>query len=130
MTDQITTPRGKITTKDGKASLEWNTNLGPEWMSKFSEAQKFVDSEVLRLSEPYVPLRTGMLIMSGILGTVVGSGLVQYIAPYAKFQYYSTRKPGRVTGPLRGPYWFERMKQTHAVGILKGARAIMAKETK
>jgi hypothetical protein len=121
----IETPRGKIIiNKSGKAELKWNTNFRPTWQRQYSDAQKFVDSEVLRLSEPFIPLRTGMLIKSGILGTDVGSGTVQWIAPYARAQYYSTRKPGRETGPLRGPFWFARMKAVHGRKIIAGARRI------
>jgi hypothetical protein len=39
-------------------------------------------------------------------------------------QYYSARKPGSQTGPLRGPFWFERMKQVSGKTILAGARHI------
>ncbi|HOJ01292.1 MAG TPA: minor capsid protein [Anaerolineaceae bacterium] len=121
----IKTPRGRIfINKNGKAELVWNTNFQPKWQKRYSEAQKFVDSEVLRLCEPYVPLRTGMLIKSGILGTEIGSGEVKYIAPYARRQYYSRRKPGSQTGPLRGPYWFQRMKEVHGRRIIEGARRI------
>jgi hypothetical protein len=84
----------------------------------------FVDNEVLRRSEPYTPLLTGTLIKTGILGTEIGSGLVQWIAPYAARQYYSPRKAGSVTGPLRGPFWFERMKAQWGKAIMSGARKI------
>jgi hypothetical protein len=107
-----------------KAVLEWNTDFVPKWEKRYSEAQKFVDSEVLRLSEPYVPLLTGMLIKTGILGTEIGSGTVQWIAPYARAQYYMKRKNPSTTGPLRGPHWFERMKEVHKRTILEGARRI------
>ena len=122
----IDTPRGKIIIDKPtmKARLIWNPNFQPIWQRRYSMAQKFVDSEVLRLSEPFVPLRTGMLIMSGILGTDVGSGTVQWIAPYAKSQYYSKRKPGSETGPLRGPQWFQRMKAISGKTIIAGARRL------
>ncbi len=85
----------------------------------FEKAQKFVDSETLRLCDPYVPFRTGMLKKSGISGTVIGSGVVEYTAPYAKQQYYTNA--GRGKGGLnsaghkgmRGKEWFERMKADH-----------------
>lgn len=119
----IETPRGKVVvTKGGTAKLEWNSNFQPKWHRQYTEAQKFVDSEVIRLSEPYTPLLTGMLVKSGTLGTDIGSGLVQWIAPYAKAQYYGKRKPGSQTGPLRGPAWFQRMKETHIGIILAGAK--------
>lgn len=121
----IETPRGKVfTLKNGEAQLTWNTGFGPKWNGQFNRAQAFVDSEVLRLSEPFIPLRTSTLIKTGILGTHVGSGEVKWIAPYAKAQYYSARKPGSETGPLRGPAWFERMKAVYKSAILAGARRL------
>lgn len=121
----IETPRGRvIQTPNGKASLEWNTNFQPRKQAQYTRAQKFVDSEVLRLSEPYIPLLTSMLIKSGILGTEIGSGLVQWIAPYARAQYYSPRKPGSQTGALRGPQWFARGKAVWGRGLILQARRI------
>ncbi len=121
----ITTPRGVIViTDDGEAELKWNTNFQPKWQHRYSEAQKFVDSEILRLSEPYTPLLTGMLIKSGILGTEIGSGLVQWIAIYARRQYYRAAKPGTQTGPLRGPQWFARMKAVNGRQIIQTARRL------
>lgn len=131
----IQTPRGKIIrTSNGKVELKWNTNFQPKWEGKFTRIQKYVDSEVLRLSDKYVPFQTGMLKKSGILGTVIGSGEVQYIAPYARYQYYGkvmTGSPPKQTtdkdltyngAPQRGAYWFERMKVDHKSNILNGAR--------
>jgi hypothetical protein len=121
----IQTPRGFVTTdRNGKASLEWNTDFVNKWDGQYSAAQKFVDSEVLRLCEPYIPLLTGVLIMSGILGTDVGSGTVSWITPYARKRYYTPRKTASTTGPLRGPFWFERMKQVSGPAIIAGARKI------
>lgn len=121
----ITTPRGTIVvTANGTAQLTWNTDFQPKWQKRYSAAQKFVDSEILRLCEPYTPLLTGMLIKSGILGTDVGSGTVQWIAPYARAQYYMKRKHPSLTGPLRAGFWFERMKQVSGRQILKSARAL------
>ena len=123
---KIETPKGSIVIgENGKAELKWNTNFVPKWQGYYTSAQKFVDSEVLRLSEPFIPLLTSMLIKSGILGTDVGSGTVKWIAPYAKWQYYRGRRPGASqTGPLRGRFWFERMKQIHGKTIIAGARRI------
>lgn len=122
----VTTPRGfvsQVRTKNGKitAVLTWYPNFGPKTTEKFNRAQAFVDSEVLRLSEPYTPLRTGTLVKTGILGTEIGSGWVRWIAPYARRQYYLKRRTGSATGPLRGPMWFERMKTAHKDVILRGA---------
>ena len=124
MTPQIITPRGAIfQTPNGKAKLEFNSTFQQKWQGRYSAAQVFMDSEVLRLSEPFTPLLTSMLIKSGILGTDVGSGMVEWIAPYAKAQYYRPRI-GTQTGPLRGGFWFERMKAIHRNRIVAGARRI------
>ena len=125
----IETPRGKII-QNGKhkSELVWNTNFQPKWQRNFTQSQKFVDSEVLRKSEPYTPLLTGVLIKSGILATVIGSGLVRWIAPYARKQYYTPRKAGSQTGALRGPFWFERMKKVDGKKIIAGAKRIAGKE--
>jgi hypothetical protein len=121
----IDTPRGQIIVEPNMtAKLIWNPDFQPKWQDRFSRAQQFVDSEVLRLCEPNIPLLTGMLIMSGILGTVVGSGTVKWIAPYSRYQYYSPRAVGTQTGPTRGPFWFERMKQIHGPTIIASARRI------
>lgn len=130
MTSTIETPRGAVVIgPNGKAELKFNSNFSPKWTRRYTIAQKFVDSEVLRLCEPFIPLQTSMLIKSGILGTDVGSGRVQWIAPYARFQYYRGRRPGESeTGPLRGRYWFERMKEIHVQRIIAGARKLAGKE--
>ena len=121
----IQTPRGAIFQRpNGKAELKWNTGFQATWQRRYTLAQKFVDSEVLRGCEPYIPLLTGTLIKSGILGTDVGSGTVQWIAPYAAAQYYSPRLPGSQTGPLRGPYWFERWKASDGGRTVAKARKI------
>lgn len=129
MATTIKTPRGQIihtTTKAGKvkAELTWNRNFGAVRTESFSKAQKFVDSEVLRYCSALVPFQTGMLDKSGKLGTVIGSGLVQYIAPYAAVQYYNTAE-SRPYDANRGGKWFERMKVAHKSDILAGARKLM-----
>lgn len=139
---KIETPRGRIIevqTKSGKqkAILEWNGNFSQKWNGKFSRAQKYVDSEVLRLSDKYIPFKTGFLKKSGTLGTDIGSGEVQYIAPYSRYQYYGKvmvgQAPKRVINknlqysgaPQRGAFWFEVMKNNHKENIIKGAKRFM-----
>lgn len=117
----IGTPRGHIsayTVTKGNlkgrtiARLEWNPGFKPNKEKGFSEAQEFVDSECLRYMNPLTPRRTGLLIKSATLGTVIGSGEVNQIAPYARKQYYEHKSKGK---------WFEVMKNRHKDTILKGA---------
>jgi len=133
----IKTPRGTVVIgKDFKAELTWNTAKfsgpgaghrgGQSWQGRYSRAQWFVDNEILRLCDPYIPFQTGMLIKSGILGTKIGSGTVKWIAPYARYMYYGMSKKGNPLkyndAPMRGAFWFERMKAVNGRAIIAGAR--------
>lgn len=81
--------------------------------------QQVIDSEVLRLNDPYVPKDTGELIRSGIVNTQIGSGEVIYQTPYARRQYYI---PMNHDGK-RCAYWFEQMKNEGGrEKILRAAR--------
>ena len=98
-------------------------------LQKAGKVQKYIDSEVIRLSDKYVPFRTGNLKKSGITGTKTGSGLVVYNAPYAHKQYYHNPGKGKqgmnkTKGKkgLRGKFWFERMKNAHLDEIIEGAK--------
>lgn len=139
---KIETPRGTLinVNKNGKkikAQLEWNEDFQPKWEEKFTKAQKYVDNECLRHSDKLVPFQTGFLKKSGILGTVIGSGELNYLAPYSRYQYYGKvmvgKPPKKVTNiplnyqfaPQRGAFWFERMKVQHKEQILKGAKRLM-----
>lgn len=123
---EIVTPRGSIiVSANGKAELKWNTDFKPKWQRKFSEAQQWLDNEVLKDCEPYIPMRTGMLIKSGILGSVPGQGFVAWIAPYARYQYYMKREPGSIHGALRGPQWFTRAKAVYLRKWIKGYELLM-----
>ncbi len=140
----VETPRGKIIqTKSNNgtivAELKWKPGFGSEYSAKYNQAQSFVDSEVLRLCDPLTPMRSKALILSGTLATDVGSGLVQYNAPYARYHYYGKLMvgpaPKKLTeidltyegAPQRGAFWFERMKANDAKAILKGAGKIVGK---
>ena len=93
---------------------------------KYSAAQKFLDSEVLRDSAPYVPMRTGNLMQSGATGTVIGSGKVVYNAPYAKRMYYGVSFHfSKDKHPQACAQWFEKAKAAKKDAWLKGVNKIM-----
>ena len=106
-----------------EGGAKWDPSFAPRRNKSFTRMQKFIDSEVLRRCSPRVPFQTGMLEKSGKLGTVIGSGVVEYIAPYARMQYYSTSET-RPYDPNRGAKWFERMKVAEKKDILEGARKL------
>jgi len=120
---RIDTPRGSIIrTGENSCELVWNEGFGRDRTGMFNRKQMIVDSEVLRYCSPLIPFRTGMLEKSGTLGTVIGSGEVKYIAPYARFQYYCTAEfRSYDQSGLRGAKWFERMKTAHKADIQSAA---------
>lgn len=95
-------------------TFSWNKGFKKRRKAQFSAAQSYIDQSVLRGCAKYVPLRTGVLVKSGTLGTVVGSGEVKYIAPYARRQYYENKGRG-----VRGRLWFERWKAEHKEQTLR-----------
>lgn len=95
--------------------------------------QRYIDAQVIKECDPFVPFREG--ILKGSARVARGGGAVEYTAPYARRHYYNTggvdrlgRRygPSRFSGaPQRGAYWFERMKaQGGAQRILRGAAAL------
>ncbi|MDE6833834.1 MAG: hypothetical protein K2J39_06290 [Ruminococcus sp.] len=102
--------------------MKWDFKLrlngiNPE---KIYETQYYVDSEILKRSDPLVPFQTGMLKKSGILGTKKGSGTVKYIAPYAKKQYFSGKSSSQ-----KGRLWVRRMWTSQGKDIVKNANKIL-----
>jgi len=121
----IKTPTSVI--KGGKTSnvmLTWNASFGSKRSINFNNAQMFVDATALSLCDPLVPLDSGTLKKSGVLFTVVGSGQIIYKTPYARKMYYNPQF--KFTGsPMRGAYWFERMKKSGGMQtLLQGARKV------
>ena len=64
-----------------------------------------------------------MMIKSATLGTVIGSGSIEYLTPYARRQYYEHKSKARWFEKMKAK-WFERMKASHKDAIVKGAERI------
>ena len=154
MSDKIKQPRNvEIKAQKAQVNLVWKQTFGKEQKDRFSSVQKFVDSEVIRLMVPYTPMLNGILMKNAVLGTKIGSGLIHYNSPYARFQYYGKVMVSSVTGssfarkgeskvltnkdlvynkskhPKAQRLWFEAMKADKKEQILRGAAAI-ARRTK
>lgn len=89
--------------------------------------QKYIDSEVIRLMSKYTPFNTGALIDSADKLTTIGSGEIKQggsSAPYGKKWYYTD---ANFSGsPVRGTFWFERMKNEGGKKqILNGVRRMI-----
>lgn len=128
--------------------------LGKRGVMPYGPVQKYVDNEVIRQCEPYVPAQTNYLATSAYGATDIGSGMVVYPGPYAHYQYmgevygpnipmiiggelafrsppgqikYPTGRPiqySKEVHPMAGSRWLERMKADHADDILEGARKV------
>lgn len=118
-----------------------NKILSRRGLEEKGKVQRYIDNEVIRLSEPYTPHLTGALKRSAKAGTDIGSGEVVWNSPYARFHYYGNVMISPSTGstwakkdekkiltdrPLSyhgggGKLWFERMKADHRDKILEGA---------
>ena len=68
-----------------------------------------LDSEVMRVMEPYMSLDTGMMIASMQSATHPGSGEIHVNTPYAAKVNYVSGIMGK-NGPNRGRRFFDRMK--------------------
>jgi len=76
--------------------------------------QTYIDTEIVRLADPYVPSDTTFIRKSVFLNTDFGSGLIIYSIygnPRGRNTYNdvtSVFQDGLPNG-LRGPYWIHRM---------------------
>ena len=100
-----------------------NDMLSDVGLLPMGTVQKFIDSEVIRLSDPYVPFRTGMLKSSAIAATVIGSGMVVWNTPYARKMFYNPQFNFN-GAPMRGAYWAERMAADRLDEIVRGAERL------
>ena len=117
------------------AGFEVGVNMASDIVSGIGEKLKGLASSVLQTGMDFTASMSEVQALSGATGkelealtetakeygastqfTVIGSGKIRYLAPYAGYQYYR----GRATGQ-RGRLWFERMKQAHQKDILRGA---------
>jgi len=93
---------------------------------KFKKAQQWLDNEVLKDCTPYVPMKTGNLVGSGIRGTKIGSGRLVYNAPYAKSCYYAkNRNFSKDKHPQASAQWFEKAKAAKGKAWSNGVNKIV-----
>lgn len=148
-----------INTPNGSLNFKWHSDFGSLTEKEFQKAQRFVDNEVIRQMIPYTPMDTGFLFKSTTVGTVIGSGKVVQLGPYARYLYYGVvygpniplYKNGELVGfyspprkyptgrelqystakhPLAGKMWFERMKKDKKDVILNGTAKILGGNVK
>lgn len=124
----IKTPKGDLYQQQGKSGkisiqIRWSPGFGPEWTKALNTVQAMFDMEVLRTTDPYVPIDTGMLRRSAQLASDIGGGELVWATPYAAAQYYGTADY-RPYSSLAGAHWGDRSKAdnlTHYATFVKGA---------
>ena len=108
---RIVTSRGTLLTNErGNAVIEWRG--GAQRMNqRYSAIQKFIENTVVRHMNPFVPMRTGILAKSVVLGSRMGSGELVYVAPYSRKVYYNENMRFSKSRHRKATAkWFERMK--------------------
>ena len=95
------TVKGNFDTQAAKARIS----------AAIHKAQIRLDQQVITDSNFYCPLKTGTLQKSGIINTVLGSGLVVWKTPYARAQYYGVNfDRSKDPNPNACAKWFEAAK--------------------
>lgn len=133
------TPRSSVVKgKNGSyIRLNWDDRI-KRFNGQYTRAQIWLDSEILKDTAPFVPMETGALMRSGRLGTKLGSGIIRYDAPYARYLYYGKamagRAPKRVTDkdlvfsqavhPQAQAFWYQASEALNKQKWIKGARKI------
>lgn len=99
-------------------------------LNRDGRAQKLLSDEVARVSDPYVPMKDGVLKDTRRVYT----NRIEYVMPYARRQWHENAgkgKEGTEANPkgLRGKYWVHRAMADHgsevvrAVAKLAGGKA-------
>lgn len=102
-----------------KVNIDAKKILASRGLGSSDKVQKYLASEVKRLSDPYTPMQSKNLMN---LAQIAADGSeIVYTQPYAHYQYYGEvmagRAPKEYTGrkltyngaPNRGARWVERM---------------------
>lgn len=105
-----------------KVDINTRKILESRGLGASNKVQKYLASEVVRLSDPYVPMSSGSGAHMKNQSQIASDGSqIVYPAPYAHYQYYGEvmagRAPKHYTGrkltyngaPMRGARWTERM---------------------
>ena len=100
-------------------NIEFNsTKIAARLEGVIEKRQMKLDSEVLKDSNYFCPKNTSIMHDSGIINTVLGSGVVQWKTDYVRKQYYLGEKvsPSQIKyshNKNAQPKWFEAAKARH-----------------
>jgi len=89
--------------------------IKPKVKKTVEQAQRVVDSQVLKDSNRYAPMDTGNLINSSLRASQIGQGRLVWDTPYARRLYYNPQYNfSKAKNPQAGGLWFERAKSRHS----------------
>lgn len=118
-----------------KVEFDAKQILASRGLGATKKVQKYLASEVKRLSDKYVPMQQGMLKNNA---QIAGDGsFIVYNQPYAHYQWYGKVMAGRAPkhytdddltyngAPMRGARWTERMMIDKKEDIEKSVEAFI-----
>jgi len=107
--------------------------LADRGLGSSKDTERFIASEVLRLSDPYTPMQGGAL-KSGEISSG-GKTTITYNTPYAHYQWHGMAMGGRAPkhytgaaltyhgGPMRGKEWTKRMLADRSGDLVRSVAA-------
>lgn len=121
-----------------KVDFDAKQILASRGLGATKKVQKHLASEVVRLSDKYVPMQSGSGAHMKNQVQIAGDGsYIVYPGPYAHYQWYGEvmagRAPKHYTGkkltyngaPMRGARWTERMMIDRRDDVEKGVEAFI-----
>lgn len=105
-----------------RTNINYAKILKKRGLGSDNKARLFLASEVARLSDPYVPMREGILKNTRIIAS--DGRNIKYPQCYAKKQYEGVSKSGRPFryngAPMRGREWDKRMMADRGQDVVRG----------
>ena len=105
-----------------RTNINYAKILKKRGLGSDNKARLFLASEVAKLSDPYVPMREGILKNTRIIAS--DGRNIKYPQCYAKKQYEGVSKSGRPFryngAPMRGREWDKRMMADRGQDVVRG----------
>lgn len=112
--------------KKDNLSLIWNTTFRPTREKQFENSQELIDLLCMNYSTIYMPKdkNTSIEVWLAKNSLHLGDGYLQSGMIYNRRNFYNPQFNFQ-GAPLRGGYWWDRMKTTHKKDIQKKVGVIL-----
>lgn len=112
-----------------KVNIQTDEILRSRGLGSSHDAERYLASEVLRLSDPYTPFQQGTLKAGQV--NPGSPTTIEYNTPYAHYQWAGMAMGGRAPkhytgksltysgGPMRGKEWTKRMMADRGAEVVK-----------